>query len=128
MQSYWKTGFHANDLASRRAQQSHRGPIGVCRRTNVVVLKTTCAIGYADENFDLSGTFDYVPFDSKEDAYAEWLRIDKENIVSQKSHNVHILSKWTNLFGADDWERHFPTIVIINSPMWLKLVSRARTI
>ena len=48
--------------------------------------KTTCVIGATPmKNFDLSGTFDYTFFDSKEEAYAEWLRIDKENVVSQKA-------------------------------------------
>ena len=98
----------------QKSCESHRGPIGVCRRTNVGGTQNhLCHWGYADENFDLSGTFDYTFFDSKEEAY-QWLRIDK-NVVSQ-IHNVHILSKWTNLFGADDWEQYFPTIVIINSP------------
>ena len=117
-----ENSFHANDW---RAEEPNKATVDLLEfadeQTWVVLTNHLCHWGYADENFDLSGTFEYTFFDNKEDAYAEWLRIDKEYVVSQKSHNVHILSKWTNLFGASDWERYFRTDIGINSPMWLKL-------
>lgn len=76
---------------------------------------------YADENFDLSGTFEYTFFDNKEDAYAEWLRIDQDHLLAQKSHNISLLQKWSNLLSADDWNRYFRLVFGINSPLWLKL-------
>lgn len=117
-----ENGFHANDW---NAEEPNKATVDLLEFTDeqtwVVLKNHLCHWGYADENFDLSGTFEYTFFDNKEDAYAEWLRIDTEHVVSQKSHNVHILSKWTNLFGESDWERYFHTNIGINSPMWLTL-------
>ena len=115
--------FHANDW---NAAEPNKATVDLLEFTEeqtwVVLTNHLCHWNYADENFDLSGTFAYTFFDNKEDAYTEWLRIDQDKLLEQKSHNISILHKWRNLLGAADWKRYYRTVFGINSPMWLQLL------
>ena len=117
-----ENSFHADDWD---AAEPNKATVDLLEfkqeQTWVVLTNRLSHWNYADENFDLSGTFEYTFFDNKEDAYAEWLRIDQDHLLTQKKHNISLLQKWSNLLSADDWSRYFRTVFGINSPMWLKL-------